>query len=98
MVVEGLELGGRDHADLPVEPALVEPVHVLKGSVLDVVESPPGSVVANHLRFVEPVERFGQRVVVAIPAGANGRRHAGVGEALRVTDRQVLHPRDQSGG
>src|SRR5229473_3145083 len=28
--------------------------------------------------------------VVAIPAGANGRRHAGVGEALRVTDRQVL--------
>jgi hypothetical protein len=65
MVVDGLELGGRDHADLPVEPLLVEPVDVLEGSVLDVVESPPGSVVANRLRLVEPVERFGQGVVAA---------------------------------
>src|SRR5713226_6391175 len=60
MVVDGLELGGRDHADLPVEPSLGEPVHVLEGGVLDVVESPPGSVVANHLRLVESVEGFGQ--------------------------------------
>src|SRR6266487_1919043 len=92
IVVDGLELGGRDHADLPVEPSLVEPVHVLESGVFDVVESPPGSVGTNHLRLVEPVERFGQGVVVAIPAGAHGRHHAGVGEALRIADRQILHP------
>jgi hypothetical protein len=39
-----------------VEPSLVEPFHVFEGDVLDVVESPPGSVVANHFRLVEPVE------------------------------------------
>ena len=93
----GLELGGRDHADLPVEPSLVEPVHVLEGGVLDVVESSSGPMVANHLRLVEPVERFGQGVVVAVSAGANGGRHAGVGEAFRVADRQVAS-RDPSGG
>ena len=49
MVVKGLELCWRDHADLPVEPSPVEPVHVLEGGVLDVVESSPGSVGANHL-------------------------------------------------
>src|SRR5260370_37271401 len=96
MVVEGVELGGRDHADLPVEPSLVEPVDVLEGRVLDVVESPPGSVVANHLRLVEPVERLGQGVVVAIPAGTHGRRHTGVGKALRVADRQILGEFNQS--
>jgi len=98
MGVDGLEFGGRDHADLPVEPSLVEPVYVLEGGVLDVLEPPPGSLVANQLRLVEPVERFDQGVVVAVAAGANGRRHAGVGEALRVADRQVIAPRDPSGG
>jgi len=58
MVIDRLELGGRDHADLPMEPSLVEPVHVLEGGVLDVVEAPPGAVVANHLRLVESVEGF----------------------------------------
>jgi hypothetical protein len=44
MVVDGLELGGRDHADLPVEPSLVEPVDVLEDGVLDGVGFPPGSL------------------------------------------------------
>jgi hypothetical protein len=31
MVVEGLELGGRDHADLSVKASLVEPVDRTQG-------------------------------------------------------------------
>ena len=37
-----LELDGRDHADLAVEPAMVEPVDVLSGRDLELVDARPG--------------------------------------------------------
>ena len=86
MVVAGFELGGRDHVDLPVERSLVESVHVL--GVLDGRRVPPR--VRGGESLVEPGERFGQGVVLAVSVGAKGHRHAGVSASLRVVDRQVL--------
>ena len=37
-----LELDGWDHADLAVEPAMVEPVDVLSGRDLELVDARPG--------------------------------------------------------
>ena len=45
----------------------------------------------DHLGFVEPVDRLGERVVVAVADAADGRHEAGLGEALGVLDRDVLH-------
>ena len=43
MVAGGFELGGRDDAQLSVEPPLVEPVDPFQGVVLHVVEVAPGT-------------------------------------------------------
>src|SRR6186997_3342583 len=67
----GLELGGRDHAQLAVQAAVVEPVDVLKRGVLHVVEPPPGASMADQRGLVQAVERLGQRIVVAVAARAD---------------------------
>jgi len=50
----------------------------------------PGSLLANHFGLEETMEGFGQGVVVAVAAGSDRGHGAGLGEALRVTDSQVL--------
>ena len=35
-------------------------------AILDVVEVPPGSLVADQFRFVQPDDRLGKGVVVAV--------------------------------
>ena len=52
--VVGLELRGWDEADLAVQSSVVEPVDVLEGGELDVVEAPPRSSTADELGLVEP--------------------------------------------
>ncbi len=67
----GLELGGWDHPQLAVQAAVVEPVDVLEGGVLDVVEAPPEAAVADRLGRVQAVEGlFGQGIIVAVAGGA----------------------------
>ena len=39
VMVDLLELNGRDHADLAVEPAMMEPVDVLRDRDLEVVDA-----------------------------------------------------------
>ena len=80
------------------EPAVVEPVDVLQGGVLDVVEAPPGATVADQLGLVQAVERLGQGVVVAVAARADRGHGAGLGQALGVADGEVLHAPVASGG
>ena len=49
--VLGLVLDRRDEADLPVEPAEVEPVDVLGDGDFEVVDVLPGSAVADQFGF-----------------------------------------------
>jgi hypothetical protein len=44
-----VEFGGWDHADLAVESAVVEPVDVLEGGELEVVEAARGALTADEL-------------------------------------------------
>jgi hypothetical protein len=56
-----------------------------------IFEVSPGAVLANDLGLVEPDDRLGQGVVVGISHASHRRLDAGLGQALRVADRQVLH-------
>ena len=75
---------------LAMQAAVVEEVNVIEGGELNIVQTAPGAVLADELGLVRPVERLRQGVVVGIAAGAHGGDRAGVGQALGVTDRQVL--------
>src|SRR6266508_1619295 len=55
---------------------------------LSLVLLPPVGVL--ELGRVEPDDRLGEGVVMAVPAGSNGGDAAGLGQALGVADRQVL--------
>ena len=72
MVIGGLELSGRDHPDLAVQTTVVEPVDVLEGRELDVIEAAPGPPV-DQLGLVQAVEGFGERVVIRVAARARPR-------------------------
>ena len=67
----GLELRRWEVADGLQEPAVVEPVDPLQGGVLEVVDAPPGAAPADQFGLGQADDRLGQRVVVAVAAGAD---------------------------
>ena len=67
-VVEIFELCWRDVAELAEQAAVVEPVDPFEGGEFEVVEAPPGALVANQFGLVGPEHRFGQGVVVGVAA------------------------------
>ncbi len=58
-VVEVLELDRRDVAAGAVQSAVVQPVDVLQGGQLDVVEAAPGAAAADQLGLVQTDQRLG---------------------------------------
>src|SRR5438552_18207408 len=80
-----------DHPDLAVEAMMIQLVDVDHGGVFDVLESMPRAVEMDEFRLVQPVEGFGERVVVAVAPRADRRDRAGLGEPLRVPDSEILH-------
>ena len=46
----------------------------------------------NQLGLVEPVDGFGQRVVIAVATAADRRLYAGLDQSFGVTNGQVLLP------
>src|SRR5690625_4429140 len=69
---------------------MVEPVHPLQGGDLHVGNSPPGSQVVDDLGLVEPDDRLGESIVVAVALAADRGSHAGLSEPLRVANREIL--------
>ncbi len=65
-MVVGLLFGGWDISDGFEELAVVEPVHVFEGGVLDLVEVAPWSTVSDQFCFVQPDHRLRQGVVIRI--------------------------------
>ena len=84
--------GGRDVADGLRQPTIVEPIDLFERGVLDSFEAAPGSAPADHLGFVEAVDRFGQSVVVAVADTGDRWLVAGLGKALCVLAGHVLRP------
>jgi hypothetical protein len=48
------ELSRWNHAQLPMEPAAVEPVDVVQGGALDVIETTPGA--ADQFSLIQDVQ------------------------------------------
>ena len=90
-VVGGFGFGRRDVADRLEQAAVVEPVDPFERGVLDGFERAPRPAPMDHLGFVEAVDRLGERVVVAVADAADRRHETGLGQALGVLDRDVLH-------
>jgi hypothetical protein len=65
-VVDGFVFCGWDVAERAVQAALVPPLDPCQGGQLDLFGGPPGAVAADPLRLVQPVDRLGERVVVAV--------------------------------
>ena len=86
---------------LSVEQALAaeQPVHGRGGErvvdgVFDGLERSPRAAPVDRLGLVEAVDRFGQRVVVAVADAADRRIDPGFGQAPGVFDREVLDTAD----
>ena len=69
---------------------MVEPVHVLEGGVLDLVEVLPRSAFVDEFCLVQADDGFGEGVIVGIPNRADRWFDAGLGEPVRVTNGQIL--------
>src|SRR5579859_2739825 len=91
-MVGGLELGRRLVAAGLVEAAGVPEVDPLGGRQFDLLDRAPGFAPFDELGLVEPVDRLGQGIVIAVPLRADAAHRFGLGEALGVADREVLHP------
>src|SRR3984957_3481062 len=89
-VVAFLSFGRRDVADGLQQPAIVEPVHPLQGRKLDGLERAPWSASMDDLGLVETVDRFGEGVVVRVAHAAHGGLDARLGQALGVSNADVL--------
>src|SRR5664280_2694986 len=90
-VVLGLELNGRDKADLAVKAAVIEPVDVLGDRDLQVVDGAPRAFVTDEFGLEQAVERLGHGVVIRVALAAHGGDRAGLEQALGVADGDVLH-------
>jgi hypothetical protein len=83
-VEESLCLGRRDHPDRLQQSPVVPPVDPLETSELDVVDPAPRTLVVDQLGLEETDHRFGERVVIGIPATADALHATGFGEAFSV--------------
>lgn len=68
-VVERLEFGRRNIAAVLVEASVVEPVHPFQRGDFHMFDCSPWPAGFDQLGLLEPVDRFGERVVVARPGG-----------------------------
>ena len=89
-VVSLLGFGWRDVADGLQQPPVVEPVHPFQRCKLDSLEGSPWPASMDHLGFVKPVDRFGERIVIAVADVADRWLNARLREALGIFDRQIL--------
>src|SRR5581483_12461431 len=63
-------------AQPPVPPAAIEPVHVLSGGILDIVQAAPRPRMVDQLGLLEPAHGLGEGMVVAIAPRADGGHDA----------------------
>ena len=89
-VVVCLSLCWRDVADRFEQPMVVEPRHPFQRGQLHRFLGLPGRAAMDQLSFVEPVDRLGQGVVVAVALAAYGGLDTGLGQTFAVADRDVL--------
>ena len=81
----------RNIADRLQQPPVVEPVDPFERGELDRFEAAPRPAPVDDLGLVEAVDRLGEGVVIGIADAADRGLDAGLGQALGVLDRGLLH-------
>jgi len=89
-VVEVFDLGRWSLADLAVQATMVEPVDVLEGGELQLIEGAPGPAPSDQLALVEPDGRFGDRVVDRIADRSHRWCRTDLSQALGETNGREL--------
>ena len=69
----------------------VEPVDPFERGELDSFERAPGPSPVDYLGLIESVDRFGERIVIAVADTADGGHEPGLGEPFGIFDRDILH-------
>ena len=87
-----LGFGRRDGPDGFEQAAVVEPVHPVEGRIFDGFEAAPWATPMDNLGLEQPVDRFGQRVVIGIPDAADRGLDACFRKALNVAYGKILRP------
>lgn len=91
-VVAFLCLGRWNVAEGLQQPAIVEPVDLGQRRELDGFEASPRPTPVNDLGLVEPVDRLGEGVVIAVADTADGWLDARFRQPLGVANADVLRP------
>ena len=69
---------------------MVEPRHPFEGRQFHRFPCPPRAAPVNQFRLVQPIDRLGQGVVLAVVLAAHGGFNTCFGETLAVADADVL--------
>lgn len=86
-IMRRFQLRRRNIADGLQEPAVIEPIDPFERGVFDFIDMAPRSPMTDHLRFVQPVDRLRQGVVIGIANAADECFDARLGEPIRISDR-----------
>ena len=94
-VVVCLSLGGRDVADRLQQSMMVEPRYPFERGEFQRFLGLPGCPAMDQFGLVEPVDRLGQRVVVAVAFAADRWLDACLGKSLAVANGNYCDPRSE---
>ena len=83
-------LGWGDVSDGLQQPPMVEPVYPFEGCQFNGLKRAPSPAPMNDLGLLKPVDRLGQRIVVAVANAANRGFDPCLGQTLGVFDRHIL--------
>ena len=82
--------GWRDVADGLQQPTMIKPVYPFQRRQLNGLKRAPRPAPMNNLGLVKPVDRLGQRIVVAVANAADRGFDPCLGQTLGVFDRHIL--------
>jgi len=81
-------------SDRPKPAAIVVPIHPFQRGEFDGFQRSPRSAPPDHFGLEEAIDRFRQRVVIAVAHAADGGLDTCLRQALGVLDRYVLAAAD----
>ena len=86
MIIHRFVFSWRYIANRLEQTAVVEPIYPFECCVLDLIDVTPRTTFPDHFGLVQTVDRFGQRIVLAVTDTADGCSNARFSQAFAVTD------------